>query len=170
MNDFLNRPVYSLQTMLRTISDTDTRILPVIPNGIYGPNTYASVRSFQQAYDLADTGSVNWETWNKIISVHNQVQKQRNTPVTIPVWEPSYIVSIGQYNAHVTLVQAMLIALSTRYPAFPKPALTGVLDIETAEGLRQVQRAAGIEDRGNLDTETWFYLNHLYRTVLRSGA
>ena len=46
---YLGRPVRSLQTMLRQIADTDSRVLPVIPDGHYGKSTYASVRSFQEA-------------------------------------------------------------------------------------------------------------------------
>ena len=75
---YLGKPVRSLQTMLRHISEEDTRILPLIPDGVFGGNTYASVRSFQQTYQLPDTGAVDSSTWNSIVStsfVHSDVSQ-----------------------------------------------------------------------------------------------
>ena len=36
---FIEQPVRSLQTMLRVISQDDSRYPAVIPDGIYGPDT-----------------------------------------------------------------------------------------------------------------------------------
>jgi len=173
MNDspvFLGRPVYSLQTMLRTISDSDSQILPVIPTGTYGTNTYASVKSFQKKFGLAETGSADYQTWQKIVSVYHALQPKRSVPVTELIWEPDTTLSFGEENTHIYLVQAMLTALSHIYSAFPRLALTGKLDSETSDGLQQLQRIAGMEITGTLDLETWYYLNHLYRIAITDGG
>ena len=89
---FLGKPVQSLQTMLRHIADADPRVLPLIPDGYYGPNTYASVLSFQQAYGLPETGQVDPETWDRIVAVHDMVFPNRVPPVTSPIWPAGQVI------------------------------------------------------------------------------
>ena len=50
--NYIGQPIRSLQTMLRAIAHTDSRIPPLVPDGIYGVNTTAAVREFQRQYDL----------------------------------------------------------------------------------------------------------------------
>ena len=94
----LGRPIYNLQTMLRFLSQTDNRILPVIPDGIYGSNTYAAVRSFQEIQGLTPTGVVDYLTWNRIVT---QFESERNN---------------NDMPASLYIAQAMLLALSKTYP------------------------------------------------------
>ena len=166
---FLGKPVRSLQTMLRHISDVDPRVLPLIPDGYYGRNTYASVRSFQQAYGLPETGQVDLPTWEAIVAVHNQVLPARFPPITAPIWPAGQTIQPGQANLHLYLVQAMLTVLARFFPALQAPAFTGILDPATAEGLRWVQKASGLPETGALNTVTWHNLNNLYRVVASNG-
>ena len=166
---YLGRPVRSLQTMLRHISDADSRVLPVIPDGYYGPNTFASVRSFQTAYGLPATGEADQQTWDVIAAVHSRLLPQLTTPITTPIWPTGQSVYPGQANYHIYLVQALLAALSHFFPQLEIPTLTGVLDAPTEAGLRWVQQASGIPETGILNTQTWHYLNGLYRTMTGEG-
>ena len=166
---YLGKPVQSLQTMLRHISDLDPRVLPVIPDGHYGPNTYASVRSFQEAYGLPVTGQTDQQTWDAISAVHNQLLPQLTVPVIVPVCSTGQTIYPGQSNYHLYLVQAMLAALSHFFPQLERTQLTGILDPATETGLLWIQKASGIPETGALNTETWHYLNGLYRTMTGEG-
>lgn len=167
---YLGRPVRSLQAMLRQIADTDSRVLPVIPDGYYGKSTCASVRSFQEAYGLPRTGEADAVTWDTIAAVFQQTSLERFPPVVEPVWGITQVVEPGEFNSHIYLVQGMLGALSHFFPALKAPPSDGILGPETARGLRWVQRAAGIAESGALNSLTWSYLAGLYRTTTGDGA
>lgn len=167
---YIDRPIESLQAMLRLISDIDTSILPVIPNGTYDGNTYASVRSFQEANDLLPNGITDQSTWETIVKAYDNRSPHRTTPVTQPSWDIGQSVKSGQFNYHIYLVQAMLHALSDFFPTISSPLLSGILDSETQQGLKWIQDAAGIKSTGELDTATWTYLNALYRAMIADGT
>ena len=163
---YIGRPVESLQTMLRLISDTDPRIQKVVPDGQYGGSTYASVRSFQKSYALPVTGLADLETWNKIISVFDKSMRSVHTPALIPRWSSGQRVEPGMFHYHLYIVQAMLAALADFFPVLTAPQLTGTLDMATQDGLRWVQHAGGLQESGHLDTSTWNTLNAIYRSVI----
>ncbi len=167
--DYLNRPVLSLQTMLRQLSDLDDAVLPLIPNGQYGKNTFASVRSFQQAAGLPATGLADLATWTALRLVHDRALELLRTPTTEPQWEVAQSVSPGEENLHLYLVQAMLTALASFFPQLTAPVPSSTLQEDTAAGLRFVQEAAGLPVTGVLDTLTWHALNDLYRVTVGTG-
>ena len=45
---YVGRPVESMQTMLRFAAEGNNRLLPVVPDGVFGPNTMAAVTAFQR--------------------------------------------------------------------------------------------------------------------------
>lgn len=166
---YLNNPILSLQTMLRQISDHDSRILPVVPDGLYGTSTYASVRSFQEAYGLPVTGEADYQSWAAIVEVHERILPERMQPRTEPYWFPGQSVQPGQKNVHLYLVQAMLLALSQYYSELEATPVDGVLGPATQRGLQWVQAKAALPETGDLNTLTWHALNSLYRVTTGSG-
>ena len=166
---YLGRPVYSLQTMLRQIADSNSRVLPVVPDGRYGRNTYASVRSFQEAYGLPPTGTVDRVTWDAIVEAHNAVLPELVAPATRPLWISGRSIEPGQCSIHLYLVQGLLTALSVLFPEITSPQMSGCLDSVTEAGLRWVQKAAGLPQTGILNTATWHALNGLYRVAAGEG-
>lgn len=166
---YLGNPILSLQTMLRQISDFDPRILPVVPDGLYGASTYASVRSFQEAYDLPANGEVDRRTWDAIVEAHNHILAERMQPRTQPFWFPGQSVQPGERNIHLYLVQAMLVALSQFYPELEVPPVDGIFGPATQRNLQWIQAKAGLPETGNLNTLTWHALNSLYRITTGTG-
>ena len=159
----MTQAVRNLQIMLRKISDGDSRILPLIPDGVYGVNTHASVRSFQEAFGLPVTGEADYATWTAVAKEYTKILPMWNPPVIQPVWHPGQTVDVSDYHDHLHLVQAMLIVLSKYYAELTPPQVTGTLDVQTEAGLKWVQRAAGLEEIGALNARTWHALNVLYR-------
>ena len=63
---FVNQPIRSLQTMLRTIASIEPNQINVMPDGIYGPQTTDAVRAAQRWFNLPVTGNVDEKTWDEI--------------------------------------------------------------------------------------------------------
>ncbi len=67
--------VQQLQEQLNLISN-DYRAIPKISqDGIYGENTQAAVRKFQQIFDLPVTGIVDFTTWYKISDMYVRLSR-----------------------------------------------------------------------------------------------
>jgi len=168
-NYYIGRPVTSLQTMLRGISYTDDRILPVISDGKYGKSTYASVLSFQQVHGLPLTGNTDLQTWNAISDAYAAMKPGASAVRLFPTWPQRTALSPGDRNFHVYLAQAMLLVLSEFFSELPVLQLTGIIDTDTAAALRWLQTAASLPAAGNLDAITWYHLNSIYRTMVGDG-
>ena len=147
MRENLGQPIYNLQIMLRLISQSDSRILPVIPDGIYGPNTYAAVRSYQEIAGLSATGSVDQDTWDRIVSQYNAI-----------IW--NIAPSDGLY-----LVQAMLAAVSEQYSSINAPPITGKNNTQTEAALISIQNASNLTPSGIPTPETRKALMSLYNSI-----
>lgn len=150
---YLGRPVYSLQTLLRELSNFDSRILPLIPDGIYGPNTYASIVSFQAAKKLPVTGNADLATWQAIVEAYRETVPYQGNPVYAAPGDSHHLL----YPA-----QAMLAAISNLYPAIPAPVASGSLDRDTEAALKQIQKAAGLAETGFLDFRTYQNLQQIF--------
>ena len=65
--------VRTIQSQLNRISDNYPLIGKLVVDGIFGRKTEASVRIFQEVFDLPVTGSVNFPTWYRISDIYNAV-------------------------------------------------------------------------------------------------
>ena len=68
---FLGQPIRSLQTMLRVLAENDDASKPLIPDGIYGPDTMEAVRIFQRLHRLPITGVTDLLTWEAVWKLIN---------------------------------------------------------------------------------------------------
>ena len=136
--DYINRPVRSLQTMLQVLSTIFPALLNVNPDGIYGESTKNAVSAFQRFAHLPATGIAETETWNALAGCY-----LRHAPSVLPpeplriVLQPGQTIAPGERNLHVYLVQAMLQALGQCYANASPPAVTGVLDASTQRAVRR---------------------------------
>lgn len=153
---FVNQPVRSLQTMLRTIASIEPQQVNVIPDGIYGPQTAQAVRSFQRRMGLPVTGTVDQATHAGIVREYERawIEADRAQPVPVTL-DPGQVIRRGETHHLLYLVQSMLTVLHMLVPRIPKPEHTGVLDPETVESLSQFQAYAGLPPTGELDKRTW---------------
>ena len=153
---FVNQPIRSLQTMLRTIASREPRQISVIPDGIYGSQTAAAVRSFQRRQGLNPTGVVDQATHERIVQEYERAytEAQKAQPVQITL-DPGQVLRRGEQNNHIYLVQSMLTVLHLLDPRIPAPPHTGVLDPATAEAVAAFQTFAGIPPTGEIDKRTW---------------
>ena len=147
-------PVYALQNMLRTVSEKNTNILPVIPDGIYGPNTFASVRSFQLHFGLEPTGAANYHTWTAIADEYHKLKPYQ-------FYKKSELAPSDLMIFQVKLKHLMKQMLSKNH---------GISDEENdptmTEAIRWLQRKSGLNESGYADVDTQYALDGLYRNSL----
>ena len=81
----LGRPVGNLQTMLRLLSQGDSAIAPVAPDGIFGRCTLRSVTDFQRAFSLPVTGTVDDAIWRALVAAYDvaRVRQDAAAPLLI---------------------------------------------------------------------------------------
>ena len=152
---FVEQPVRSLQTMLRVISEDDPRLPTVIPDGIYGPSTMIAVTAFQRREGIPVTGIADEYTWDQIAAAYEPalIRVGKAEPIEI-LLEPGQVILIGESSPYIFLLQAMLAQLSKDHDSILYPALSGVLDTDTAASLRGFQILAGLTPTGALDRIT----------------
>lgn len=156
---FVGQPVRSLQTMLRVIAENDELQPSVIPDGIYGPQTATAVSTFQRRNGLPITGTVDQDTWERIVGVYEPALIQVGPVVPLEIiLEPREVIRQGETNPNLYLIQAILIVLSQAYSSITAPAVTGILDIPTANALSEFQTLALLPVTGELDRQTWQHL------------
>ena len=153
---FVDQPVRSLQTMLRTIARIEPGQMNVIPDGIYGSQTAAAVRSFQRRMGLNPTGVADQTTHEHIVREFERarIEAERAQPVQVTL-EPGQVLRRGQGHPAVYLVQAMLTVLHDLIPTISVPTNSGVLDQRTSEALAAFQTYAALPPTGELDKRTW---------------
>ncbi len=67
--------VRTIQRQLNAISNNYPLINKLAVDGIYGQNTVDSVKTFQQIFDLPQTGYVDYKTWYEISKVYTAVMR-----------------------------------------------------------------------------------------------
>lgn len=153
---FADQPIRSLQTMLRTIASIEPRQMNVMPDGVYGSQTAAAVRSFQRRQGLPVTGIADQATHERIVWEYQRayIEAEKARPVQVTL-DPGQVLQRGARNPHLYLIQSMLTVLHQLEPGIPAPGHTGVLDDATAEAVAVLQTYAGLPPTGEVDKRTW---------------
>lgn len=162
------KAIFELQSYLRNISRADSDIKRVVPDGIFGEETTASVKSFERKYGFEQTGVVDYERWTKI--------KQENDRVVFLFSEPRQVAQISLSDLPLRLgdkgniiyhLKTMLLYLGQKHQNFKSLTVNNIFDEETRDSVRQWQRVIRVEDNGEVDKITWNYLADYY--LLESG-
>lgn len=160
------RPIYNAQIFLRAISQLNSNVSRVIPDGIYGAKTAEAVRSFQGEYGLAVTGEIDNETWDKIIEVYTDKEAYMLPPEKTQLFPASdYVIREGDKGDFLYAVQAVIYALAMRFENIDAPsAVSDLYDSGTASTVRQLQAVLGLPCDGELDVKCWGMISRLYES------
>ena len=169
--EFIARPILSLQTMLRTVALGNERLVQVIPDGIFGTNTTAAVTAFQRFYRLPVTGVVDHDTWMRLVREFDEalIGYGPAEPLAL-LLAPGQVLIAGERNDHVYLVQALLTVLSEKNLGLPAPGLTGAMDPATVRAVKALQLRANLPETGEVDRKTWQHLSKFYTAVTGDGC
>lgn len=155
---FVGQPIRSLQTMLRVLAERDNRYTPIIPDGVYSPQTMAAVSNFQRQHGLPITGITDQETWEAIVAEYEPALIHVDEAQVVEIiLNPNEVIRKGQSSPYLHIAQAMLLVLSQVYGT-GIPTQSGVLDEATADALAFFQALNNLPTTGNLDKITWKHL------------
>jgi len=153
--------VVVIQVELNRISQN----YPAIPklasvDGVFGSRTEASVRAFQQIFDLTPDGIVGPGTWYALVRLYTAVtslselrsQGQQFYSVN---WSYPNSYYEGDTGDSIRLLQYMLSVLSAYIPEIPRVEVDGIFGPSTREAVIAAQRWFGLPQTGSVDAATW---------------
>ncbi len=153
--------VVVIQVELNRISQNYPAIPKVTPvDGIFGSRTEASVRKFQEIFNLDVDGVVGKATWYALVRLYTAVtnlselrsQGQRFYSIS---WEYPNSPREGSTGEKVRHLQYMLAVLAEYIPQIPPLAVDGIFGKETKESVLAAQRYFGLPETGVVNADTW---------------
>lgn len=153
--------VVVIQTELNRISQNYPAIPKISPvDGIFGQQTQAAVRRFQEIFNLTPDGIVGKATWYALVRIYvgvtrlSELRSQGQRYYNIS-WNYGGVLQNGSAGTSVRQLQYMLQVLSSFIPAIPAVQADGLYGPATANAVRAAQRYYGLPQTGTVDEQTW---------------
>ena len=138
---------------------------PAIPklanvDGIYGSRTEASVRKFQELFNLTPDGIVGKATWYALVRLYTAVTnlselRSQGQQFYAINWEYPDPIQEGNTGDKVRHLQYMLSVLSAYIQNIPSVTIDGVFGPATRDAVIAAQRWFGLPETGQVDDRTW---------------
>jgi peptidoglycan hydrolase-like protein with peptidoglycan-binding domain len=147
-------------------------------DGIFGSQTEASVRAFQQIFGLTPDGIVGKATWYALVRLYTAVTKlselrSQGQQFYSVNWEYPDAIMQGDRGEKVRLLQYMLAVLAEYIDEIPSVTVDGIFGPATAAAVRAAQGWLGLPITGAVDDETWDEIYDQYsgieNTTLRNN-
>ena len=153
--------VVAAQIMLNRISQN----YPAIPkismvDGIFGAQTEAAVRKFQEIFNLSVDGIIGRATWYALvryyIAVTNMAElRSEGQRFYANSWATTNPIEQGDRGVKVEHLQYMLSVLSAYIPEIPPLTIDGIFGPATRAAVIAAQRRFGLPQTGIVDFDTW---------------
>ena len=166
--------VKTIQQQLNRIADAYPSIPKINdPNGIFGAQTEAAVKRFQNIFNLAQDGIVGKSTWYRIKNVYNGVKKLAELTaenLTFDEVEPIYpsLLKEGMSGDYIKTLQYYLNIVAYFYPQIPNINVDGYFGPKTKEAVIAFQEMFGLVPDGIVGRDTWKALSSAYKTSINS--
>ena len=157
-----------IQTQLNRIG----RNYPAIPrisdaDGVFGLETQAAVRKFQEIFSLTQTGEVDKSTWYRIKQYYNGVKRLSElaseginlAEATLPFADE---VSEGDSGIPTATVQYYLSIIAYFNGNLQPVPLSGFFDSGTVAAVERFQAFYGLPVTGVVDNATWNTIDRIY--------
>lgn len=143
----------------------DRNVLPtIVIDGFYTPETREAVRQFQLDEGLAETGIVDYETWNALYREYLLILLRQDKKELVD--DGAFDMRIGNVGHPIILLQSTLGELSLFYPVINRPAITGQFGYTTQEAVRALQRSYGLYETGEVDKALWARMTRDYEAKM----
>ena len=152
--------VVVIQVELNRISQNYPSIPKVATDGIFGSRTEASVRRFQEIFNLTPDGIVGKATWYALVRLYtavtdlSELRSQGQQFYSIN-WEYPDPIQEGDTGDKVRHLQYMLSVLSSYINNIPSIAVDGIFGPATRDAVVAAQRRFGLPETGQVDDRTW---------------
>ena len=166
--------VSSLQTWLNRVSTNYPAIPKIFPvDGIYGDETAAAVRAFQQIFNLSATGITDKATWYKILYIYVSVKRLAElSSEGISVEESALLfpetLEVGMSSPEIRVLQYYLATVGAYYEAILPVDVTGYFGESTEASVKSFQKVFGLPQTGVVDNVTWEELYRAYSGIVES--
>ncbi|MBR2028302.1 MAG: peptidoglycan-binding protein [Oscillospiraceae bacterium] len=147
-------------------------IKPVVIDGNFGAATEASVREFQEYFNLTQDGVVGQATWEKMQDIYEGIQEGVDVPEGTPPSSDAYPgtpLRIGSRGANVTMIQNWLNALSVVYPDIPSVSADGIFGPLTQNAVLAFQSRFNLTADGIVGRVTWNRLYTEWQNLVAEG-
>ena len=167
--------VVVVQAELNRISQSYPAIAKVPKaDGIFGPKTESSVRSFQRIFGLEPDGIVGKATWYELIRLYTAIQqlselKSKGQQFYSVSWAYPNALRQGDRGQSVRQLQYMLTMLSEFISQFPPLEVDGIFGPATQQGVLAAQRYFELEETGVVDLSTWDRIYDQYAGIQRTA-
>jgi peptidoglycan hydrolase-like protein with peptidoglycan-binding domain len=168
----VNNDVRTLQIRLNRISKNYPAIPKIIrTDGIFGDDTEAAVRAFQEIVGLSVDGVVGKATWYAALFFYNAVKRLNELDsegIALGEVTQQYpgVLREGDSGNAVENLQFYINYLSNFYPAIPAVERDGIYGPATANAVRQIQSVFGLEPDGVVGARTWRALYDAYLGIV----
>lgn len=163
--------VVVLQVSLNRISQNYPAI-PKIPavDGIFGSQTEAAVRAYQQIFSLSADGVVGPATWYSIVRRYTAVTRlselrSQGQQFYAINWSPPSTLQIGSTGDKVRQLQYMLSVLSSYIQSIPPVTVDGIYGQGTRAAVLAFQRRYQLPETGTVGQTTWDTLYDQYSGI-----
>ena len=164
---FLGQPIRSAQTFLREIGNKYEEMPTVIPDGVFGEQTEASVKWFQNFRGLPVTGVIDKQTWDTLLEDYLILLAEREPPVCVNILPKDFDVILpNEENRYLHSIQSIMKNLSKEFDTVPDLDVTGIHDEASVNSVRSLQKILGKEETGNIDKNFWNDLVSIYEAHL----
>lgn len=153
--------VVVIQTELNRISQN----YPAIPkisriDGIFGAQTEAAVRKFQEVFNLDVDGIVGPATWYALVRYYVAVTslaelRSQGQKYYYNSWAVTDPIELGDRGIKVEHLQYMLSVLSAYIPEIPPITIDGIFGSATRNAVIAAQRRFDLPQTGIVDFDTW---------------
>ena len=147
-------------------------LIPTIPtpNGFFGPETTRSVRTFQQVFNLPQTGIIDRATWFRIVQLYVSVTGLASMTgegeiIGIGETPPNVVLREGSTGANVTKLQFLLNYISRFYSTVLPVIQDNVFRNTTTQSVRAFQSTFGLNADGIVGPLTWNMLYNVFRGI-----
>ena len=167
-----NDDVRTVQLRLNRISSNFPAIPKIaVTDGIFGTDTEAAVRRFQEIFDLTPDGVVGDATWYNIQNIYigvkrlNDLNSEGIRPEEVTQQYPG-VLQEGDSGNPVLNLQYFIAYVSQFYDTIPPLAIDGQFGATTTAAVRDVQRTFGLSPDGIVGETTWNALYRAYRGIV----